>query len=194
MAPFHQWTPDVYEGAPTSVTAFMAVATKAAAFAILLRLFDTALLPAKDDWDVALAALAVATIAIGNIGAIGQDSLKRLLAYSGVAQAGYMLAGVLVATELGVKSVVFYLFVYLIMNMAAFAVVAARERESGAGRRHRLGRRDRRDPAGAGLAADDRDARPRGAAGHGGLPGQVLPDRGGRRAAAGDGGRIARGG
>jgi NADH-quinone oxidoreductase subunit N len=133
VAPFHQWTPDVYEGAPTSVTAFMAVATKTAAFAILLRLFDTALLPAKDDWDVALAALAVATIAIGNIGAIGQASLKRLLAYSGVAQAGYMLAGVLVATELGVRSVVFYLFVYLIMNMAAFAVVAARERETGRG-------------------------------------------------------------
>ena len=88
-------------GRPTStrarrrpVTAFMAVATKAAAFAILLRFFDVALLPAKDDWDVALAALAVATIAIGNIGAIGQDSLKRMLAYSGVAQAGYMLAGV----------------------------------------------------------------------------------------------------
>jgi NADH-quinone oxidoreductase subunit N len=130
VAPFHQWTPDVYEGAPTSVTAFMAVATKTAAFAILLRLFDVALLPAKDDWDVALAALAVATIAIGNIGAISQVSLKRLLAYSGVAQAGYMLAGVLVATEIGVKAVVFYLFVYLIMNMAAFAVVIARERES----------------------------------------------------------------
>jgi NADH-quinone oxidoreductase subunit N len=130
VAPFHQWTPDVYEGAPTSVTAFMAVATKAAAFAIFLRFFNTALLPAKDDWDVALAALAVATIAIGNLGAIGQDSLKRLLAYSGVAQAGYMLAGVLVATQTGAKSVVFYLFVYLIMNMAAFAVVVARERES----------------------------------------------------------------
>jgi NADH-quinone oxidoreductase subunit N len=133
VAPFHQWTPDVYEGAPTSVTAFMAVATKAAAFAVLLRFFDGALLPAKDDWDVALAALAVATIAIGNVGAIGQDSLKRLLAYSGVAQAGYMLAGVLVATQTGVQSVVFYLFVYLIMNMAAFAVVAARERESAFG-------------------------------------------------------------
>jgi len=133
VAPFHQWTPDVYEGAPTSVTAFMAVATKAAAFAVFLRFFDTALLPARDDWDVALAALAVATIAIGNVGAIGQESLKRLLAYSGVAQAGYMLAGVLVATQTGVKSVVFYLFVYLIMNMAAFAVVAARERESAFG-------------------------------------------------------------
>ena len=120
----------MYEGAPTSVTAFMAVATKAAAFAILLRFFDVALLPAKDDWDVALAALAVATIVIGNVGAIGQDSLKRMLAYSGVAQAGYMLAGVVVATELGVKATVFYLFVYLFMNMAAFAVVIARERET----------------------------------------------------------------
>jgi NADH-quinone oxidoreductase subunit N len=133
VAPFHQWTPDVYQGAPTSVTAFMAVATKAAAFAILLRLFDVALLPAKDDWDVALAALAVATIAIGNVGAIGQDSLKRMLAYSGVAQAGYMLAGVVVGTSLGVKATVFYLLVYMLMNMAAFAVVIARERETALG-------------------------------------------------------------
>jgi NADH-quinone oxidoreductase subunit N len=130
VAPFHQWTPDVYEGAPTPVTAFMAVATKTAAFAILLRLFDVALLPAVDDWDVALAALAVTSIVIGNVGAIGQDSLKRILAYSGVAQAGYILTGVLVASSVGVESVVFYLFVYLMMNMAAFAVVVARERET----------------------------------------------------------------
>jgi NADH-quinone oxidoreductase subunit N len=130
VAPFHQWTPDVYEGAPTSVTAFMAVATKAAAFAILLRFFDVALFPAREDWDVALAALAVVTILVGNIGAIGQQSLKRMLAYSGVAQAGYMLAGVVVASELGVKATVFYLLVYLLMNMAAFAVVIARERET----------------------------------------------------------------
>jgi NADH-quinone oxidoreductase subunit N len=133
VAPFHQWTPDVYQGAPTPVTAFMAVATKAAAFAILLRFFDVALLPAKDDWDVALAALAVASIVIGNVGAIGQDSLKRLLAYSGVAQAGYMLAGVVVASSIGLKSVVFYLLVYLLMNVAAFAVVIARERETDLG-------------------------------------------------------------
>ena len=79
VAPFHQWTPDVYQGAPTPVTSFMAVATKAAAFAIILRFFDVALHPAKGDWDVALAALAVASIAIGNIGAIGQDSLNSLL-------------------------------------------------------------------------------------------------------------------
>ena len=130
VAPFHQWTPDVYEGAPTSVTAFMAVATKAAAFAVLLRFFDVALFPARDDWDIALAALAVVTIVVGNVGAIGQVSLKRMLAYSGVAQAGYMLAGVVVASELGVKATVFYLLVYLMMNMAAFAVVIARERET----------------------------------------------------------------
>jgi NADH-quinone oxidoreductase subunit N len=133
VAPFHQWTPDVYQGAPTPVTSFMAVATKAAAFAILLRFFDVALRPAKDDWDVALAALAVASIVIGNIGAIGQNSLKRLLAYSGVAQAGYMLAGVVVATSLGARAVVFYLLVYLLMNVAAFAVVIARERETALG-------------------------------------------------------------
>ena len=130
VAPFHQWTPDVYQGAPTPVTSFMAVATKAAAFAIILRFFDVALHPAKGDWDVALAALAVASIAIGNIGAIGQDSLKRMLAYSGVAQAGYMLAGVVVGSAIGLKSVVFYLLVYLLMNVAAFAVVIARERET----------------------------------------------------------------
>jgi NADH-quinone oxidoreductase subunit N len=133
VAPFHQWTPDVYQGAPTPVTAFMAVATKAAAFAILLRFFDVAVHPAKGDWDAALAALAVTSIAIGNIGAIGQDSLKRLLAYSSIAQAGYILAGVVVGTSLGLKSVVFYLFVYLLMNIAAFAVVIARERETALG-------------------------------------------------------------
>jgi NADH-quinone oxidoreductase subunit N len=133
VAPFHQWTPDVYQGAPTQVTAFMAVATKAAAFAILLRFFDQTLLPAHGDWGDAVAVLAVVSMAVGNIGAIGQSSLKRMLAWSGVAQAGYMLAGVAVATQLGVKSVVFYLFVYLFMNIAAFAVVIARERETGLG-------------------------------------------------------------
>ncbi|MEX0993066.1 MAG: NADH-quinone oxidoreductase subunit N [Solirubrobacterales bacterium] len=133
VAPFHQWTPDVYEGAPTPVTSFMAVATKAAAFAIIVRFFEQALLPAQPDWDAALAALAVASIVIGNVAAIGQDSLKRMLAYSGIAQAGYMLVGVVVGTQLGVKALVFYLFVYTLMNVAAFAVVIARERESAYG-------------------------------------------------------------
>ena len=133
VAPFHQWTPDVYQGAPTPITGFMAVATKAAAFGVFLRLFDVALIGESDDWGPALAALAVITIVIGNVGALGQSSLKRMLAYSSVAQAGYLLAGVVVATQLGVRATVFYLAVYLLMNLAAFAVIVARERTSGLG-------------------------------------------------------------
>lgn len=131
VAPFHQWTPDVYEGAPTPITGFMAVATKAAAFGVLLRLFDVALISAADDWAPALGVLAVITIVVGNVGAIGQRSLKRILAYSSVAQAGYLLAGVVVTTQLGARATIFYLAVYLLMNLAAFAVIAAREREAG---------------------------------------------------------------
>ncbi len=130
VAPFHQWTPDVYEGAPTPVTAFMAVATKAAAFGVLIRLFDTALISAADVWAPAFATLAVVTIVVGNVGAIGQSSVKRMLAYSSVAQAGYMLTGVVVSTRLGVSALVFYLFAYTVMNLAAFAVVVARERST----------------------------------------------------------------
>ncbi len=131
VAPFHQWTPDVYEGAPTPITTFMAVATKAAAFAILLRFFDKALIDAHASWAPAMAALAAITIVVGNLGAIAQRSLKRMLGWSGVAQAGYMLAGVVVGTQLGLQATVFYLAVYLFMNVGAFAVVVARERVSG---------------------------------------------------------------
>ncbi len=130
VAPFHQWTPDVYEGAPTPITTFMAVATKAAAFAILIRLFDHALGLSQLDWGPALAVLAAVTIVVGNVGAIAQRSLKRMLAWSSVAQAGYLLAGVVVGTQLGVRATAFYLAVYLVMNVAAFAVVVARERVS----------------------------------------------------------------
>ncbi|HET9185613.1 MAG TPA: NADH-quinone oxidoreductase subunit N, partial [Solirubrobacterales bacterium] len=130
IAPFHQWTPDVYEGAPTPITGFMAVATKAAAFAVFLRFFDVALGPQLEDWQPALAVLAAISILVGNVGALGQDSLKRLLGYSGVAQAGYMLGGVVVASEAGISSLVFYLAAYAFMNLAAFAVIVARERET----------------------------------------------------------------
>jgi NADH-quinone oxidoreductase subunit N len=133
VAPFHQWTPDVYEGAPTAVTAFMAVATKAAAFGVLLRLFDAAFIDLATTWGPALAVLAVITIAVGNVGAIGQSSLKRMLAYSSVAQAGYMMAGVVVSTSLGLKATIFYLSIYVLMNLAAFAVIIARERETDLG-------------------------------------------------------------
>src|SRR6266545_4800538 len=130
IAPFHQWTPDVYQGAPTPVTAFMAVATKAAAFVALVRIFDFALGSIVDDWQPALSVLAIISIAVGNIGALGQDSLKRLLGYSGIAQAGYMLVGVAVASEIGVNALVFYLAAYALMNLAAFAVIVVRERET----------------------------------------------------------------
>jgi NADH-quinone oxidoreductase subunit N len=133
VAPFHQWTPDVYEGAPTPITAFMAVATKVAALGVLLRLFDVALIEVHASWGPALAALATITIIVGNVGALGQSSLKRMLAYSSVAQAGYMLAGVVVASRLGAQATVFYLAVYVFMNMAAFAVIIARERETDLG-------------------------------------------------------------
>lgn len=132
IAPFHQWTPDVYQGAPTPVTGFMAVATKAAAFALLLRYTTSALLPLVDHWQPVLAALAVITIVVGNLGAMGQSSLKRMLGYSGVAQAGYLLVGVVVADAVGWRATVFYMLVYLFMNVAPFAVITARER-AGAG-------------------------------------------------------------
>jgi len=128
IAPFHQWTPDVYQGAPTPITSFMAVATKAAAFAVFVRFFIVALAGQSGDWQPALAVLAAASIVIGNVGALGQDSLKRLLGYSGVAQAGYILGGLVVASEAGVSALVFYLAGYLFMNAAAFSVVVARER------------------------------------------------------------------
>ena len=130
IAPFHQWTPDVYEGAPTPVTAFMAVATKAAVFAVLVRFFEIALGPAVDDWQPALAALAAVSIVVGNVGALGQSSLKRLLGYSGVAQAGYMMVAVVAASEAGVSALVFYLAAYALMNLPAFAVITLRERET----------------------------------------------------------------
>jgi NADH-quinone oxidoreductase subunit N len=130
VAPFHQWTPDVYEGAPTPITSFMAVATKAAAFAVFVRFFDVALAPQANEWQPALAVLAAISIVVGNVGALGQDSLKRLLGYSGIAQAGYILGGLVVASEAGINALVFYLAGYALMNLAAFSVLIARERET----------------------------------------------------------------
>jgi NADH-quinone oxidoreductase subunit N len=133
VAPFHQWTPDVYEGAPTPITAFMATATKAAALGVFIRFFDVAVIDAQDTWAPMLAALATITIVVGNVGALGQSSLKRMLGYSGVAQAGYMLGGVVVGTQLGIQATVLYIAVYLGMNLAAFAVIVAVEREDDRG-------------------------------------------------------------
>ena len=129
VAPFHQWTPDVYEGAPTPITAFMAVATKAAAIGVLIRFFDTAVLGISNDWAPALATIAAITILVGNVGALSQSSVKRMLGYSSVGQAGYMLAGVVVTTDLGVNATILYLIAYALMNIAAFAVICASQNE-----------------------------------------------------------------
>jgi NADH-quinone oxidoreductase subunit N len=127
--PFHMWTPDVYEGAPTPITAFMATATKATAFAAFIRVFSEALLNLVDDWKTPVAVLAAVTIVIGNVAALMQSNMKRLLAYSGIAQAGYLLIGIATGTVAGVEAVLYYLFAYLVMTLAAFAVVVVRERE-----------------------------------------------------------------
>ena len=127
--PFHMWTPDVYEGAPTPISAFMATGTKAAALAAFMRVFSESLLDLVDDWKIPVAILAAVTIIVGNIAALRQDSLKRMLAYSGIAQAGYLLIGVAAGSIAGAEAVLYYLFAYLVMTLAAFAVVIVRERE-----------------------------------------------------------------
>ncbi len=127
--PFHMWTPDVYQGAPTPVTAYMSVATKAAAFAAFVRLFVGTLGVEKSAWVPALAALAVLTMMVGNLAALSQHSLKRMLAYSSIAHEGYVLVGLVAANTTGTAAVLFYLLVYAFMNLGAFAVVIALERQ-----------------------------------------------------------------
>ncbi len=124
-APFHTWTPDVYQGAPTPVTAFMAAATKAAAFAALLRIFGFALPLYRTDWRPAVWVLAVLTLAVGSIGSVVQTDVKRLLAYSSIAHAGYVLMAFQAATPRGREAAVFYLFVYAFMVLGSFGVVVA---------------------------------------------------------------------
>jgi NADH-quinone oxidoreductase subunit N len=130
-APFHMWTPDVYEGAPTPVTAFMSAATKAAALVVTLRVLVTAFEPSSDLWTVALAVLAVSSLAVGNLAALVQKNVKRMLAYSSISHAGFMLIAISADSELGGKALLFYLVPYAAMSLGSFAVVAARERELG---------------------------------------------------------------
>jgi NADH-quinone oxidoreductase subunit N len=122
-APFHMWTPDVYQGAPIPVTAFMSVGTKAAAFAMIVRVFAGGLPHLAPEWQALLAFIAATSMIVGNLMAIAQSSLKRLLAYSGVAQAGYVLIGVIAGGQAGLGAVLYYLFVYMFMNFGAFAVI-----------------------------------------------------------------------
>lgn len=124
-APFHMWTPDVYEGAPTPVTAFMATAPKVAAFALLLRILHEVMAPMQLEWQQILAVLAVLTMGVGSLMALLQDNLKRLLAYSSIGHVGFMLVGAATAQAAGMAGVVFYLAAYSVMTLGAFSVLLA---------------------------------------------------------------------
>jgi NADH-quinone oxidoreductase subunit N len=128
-APFHMWTPDVYEGAPTPVTAFMSAATKAVALVLAMRVLVTAFPAEEDLWTIAVAVIACVSLAVGNIAALVQRNLKRMLAYSSVSHAGFMLIAVAANNELGGRALLYYLVPYGAASLGAFAVVAARERE-----------------------------------------------------------------
>ena len=125
LVPFHMWTPDFYEGAPTPVTAFMSVGVKAAALAVFLRVFLLALPLLNPTWRHLLVGISVLTMTVGNIIAISQDNIKRMLAYSSIAHAGYLLIGMIAGGETGISSMLYYLVVYTFMNLGAFAVVIA---------------------------------------------------------------------
>lgn len=121
--PFHMWAPDVYQGAPTPITAFMSAGPKAAAFAALVRIFIEALGGLQAEWSQMFWVLAVATMFIGNVLAIYQTNIKRMLAYSSIAHAGYALVGLVAANEIGISGVLFYMLAYTFMNIGAFAVL-----------------------------------------------------------------------
>ncbi|MGZ4803811.1 MAG: NADH-quinone oxidoreductase subunit N [Acidimicrobiia bacterium] len=122
--PFHMWTPDVYEGSPTPITAFMSSATKAAGFAALLRVLLTAFGAYQTDWRPAIWALAILTLLLGSIVALVQTDIKRMLAYSSISHAGYVLIGLEAGTKQGLRAALFYLFVYTFMTIGSFAIVA----------------------------------------------------------------------
>lgn len=131
-APFHMWAPDVYEGAPTSVTAYLSVASKAASIAFLLRMlwiYPGPLAAAREMWEPLLIGVALLTLTVGNLAAINQTNVKRLLAYSSISHAGYLLLGVVAGNDTGIKGIAVYLLVYMFMNMGAFIVVIALRRK-----------------------------------------------------------------
>ena len=128
LVPFHSWAPDVYEGAPTPVTAFMTVGPKAAGFAALLRILVQALPSLAEDWSLILWLLCILTMTLGNVVAVLQTNIKRMLAYSAIAHAGYILIGITVNSETGFSAVLFYLVIYTVMNLVAFSVVLSLSR------------------------------------------------------------------
>lgn len=128
--PFHQWTPDAYEGAPAPVTAFMSVAVKAASFAMMIRIFMIGIYPLRDQWVPVLAAVCVMTITVGNIAALTQTNVKRMLAYSSISHAGFVLLGLIAGNDTGMTAVVMYLFVYTFMNIGAWSIIVALRRRN----------------------------------------------------------------
>jgi NADH-quinone oxidoreductase subunit N len=128
-APFHMWTPDVYQGAPTSVTAFMSAATKTAALVVTLRVLVTAFPDESEIWTIAVAVIAAVSLVWGNLAALAQRDVKRLLAYSSISHAGFLLMAISANSEFGAEALLYYLVPYSAMSVGAFAVIAARERE-----------------------------------------------------------------
>jgi len=126
--PFHMWAPDVYEGAPTSVTAFLSTGSKAASFALYARIFSEALPAMRADWAPLLGLVAAITIMVGNWAAVTQENSKRLLAYSSISNAGYLLLALIANNEYGRIGLIVYLFVYTLMNMGAFGVIISLRR------------------------------------------------------------------
>jgi NADH-quinone oxidoreductase subunit N len=128
--PFHQWTPDAYEGAPTSITAYMSVAVKAASFAMMLRVFIYAISPLYPQWMPILTIVSVLTMSVGNIAAMTQTNLKRLLAYSSISHAGYLLLGLIAGNATGLTAIPLYLFAYTFTNIGVWAIVVALRRKN----------------------------------------------------------------
>jgi len=127
--PFHMWAPDVYEGAPTPVTAFLSVGSKAASFAMLLRIFIEGLPAMSEDWRLLFYVLSIVTMTVGNFAALTQTNLKRMLAYSSIAHAGYLLIGIVAGTQRGVTATLIYLLIYAFMQLGAFAVIVLLRRQ-----------------------------------------------------------------
>ena len=125
LVPFHMWTPDVYSGAPTPVTAFMSAAVKAAGFALLIRIFLTGI-PHAERWDNLMWWIAILTMSVGNLMALRQNSIKRMLAYSSIAHAGYVMVAVVVGSQAAISSIIFYSLAYALMGIGAFGVLAVR--------------------------------------------------------------------
>ncbi len=130
LVPFHMWAPDLYQGAPTPVAAFMSTGAKAAAFAVLFRVLVTALPAMIEYWRPVLYVIAILTMTIGNITAISQQNIKRMLAFSSIAHAGYLVIAILAFNQLGATAIMYYLLVYTLMNLGAFGVLAAMRRKN----------------------------------------------------------------